>query len=123
VILFVGLKLPPYIHPCLPNVIESQPQIIMSKHRVKSVALDNDYDDDYDYDQEEDIGMGEEDKEQMRLGTIKVRETLGAEFHATDEEIQEALWHYYYDVGKSVTYIKSISSNSMGLDWTLLMVG
>lgn len=23
----------------------------------------------------------------------------------TDQQIQEALWHYYYDVGKSVTYL------------------
>jgi elongation factor 1 alpha-like protein len=44
----------------------------------------------------------------MRLGTISVREALG-EFEAgvSDAQIQEALWHYYYDVGKSVTYLKN----------------
>lgn len=42
----------------------------------------------------------------MREGTIKVRQTLGGDVPAiTDKEIQEALWHYYYDVEKSVTYL------------------
>lgn len=26
--------------------------------------------------------------------------------HITDKQIQEALWHYYYDVDKSVSYLK-----------------
>jgi elongation factor 1 alpha-like protein len=46
----------------------------------------------------------------MRQGTIKVREALGPAFPSTDSEIQEALWHYYYDVGKSVSYLKSKKS-------------
>lgn len=42
----------------------------------------------------------------MRLGTIAVREAIGPDVPGiTDGEIQEALWHYYYDVGKSVTYL------------------
>lgn len=45
--------------------------------------------------------------EQMRQGTVKVREALGSNYQASDKEIQEALWHYYYDVSKSVAYIKS----------------
>jgi len=42
----------------------------------------------------------------MRLGTIAVREALppGAT-SITDKEIQESLWHYYYDVEKSVAYL------------------
>ena len=43
----------------------------------------------------------------MRAGTIKVREELGSSFSVTDAQIQEALWNYYYDVGKSVTFLKS----------------
>ena len=45
----------------------------------------------------------------MRLGTIRVRELLHGENAATvtDKQIQEALWHYYYDVDKSVAYITS----------------
>jgi hypothetical protein len=44
----------------------------------------------------------------MRLGTIAVREALPPNTsHITDKEIQESLWHYYYDVEKSVAYIVS----------------
>jgi elongation factor 1 alpha-like protein len=48
----------------------------------------------------------EEDLEQLRLGTIAVREVLQeAANHVTDKQIQDTLWHYYYDVEKSVAYI------------------
>lgn len=67
----------------------------------------DDYDDDYDGGGDE--GLSAEDKEQMREGTIKVREALGS-FPATDEEIQDSLWHYYYDVAKTVSYLKSTVS-------------
>lgn len=79
--------------------------------RTRNVDYDDDdaYDDDY-YEEEEETagGMTEDDKEQMRTGTIRVREALG-EFEAgiSDAQIQEALWHYYYDVGKSVSYLKN----------------
>lgn len=43
----------------------------------------------------------------MRLGTIQVREGLPqGSGHITDRQIQEALWHYYYDVDKSVSYLE-----------------
>lgn len=83
----------------------------MSNRRVKSLALeDDDYDDYDDYDENYEGGDNElspEDKEQMRLGTIKVREGLGSAYKLSDSEIQEALWNYYYDVTKSVAYLKS----------------
>lgn len=89
----------------------------MSRHRVKAVAVDDDYLDDDDYGDDYDEGGGggeaegsnltEYDKEQLRLGTIEVRKQLGTEYDATDAEIQESLWHYYYDIGKAVTYLKS----------------
>lgn len=42
----------------------------------------------------------------MRTGTIAVREALGDGVPGvTDKDIQEALWHYYYDVEKSVNYL------------------
>lgn len=42
----------------------------------------------------------------MRLGTIAVREALpSTAAHVTDKEIQESLWHYYYDVERSVAYL------------------
>ena len=44
----------------------------------------------------------------MRLGTIAVREVLpSATTNITDKEIQESLWHYYYDVEKSIAYLVS----------------
>lgn len=44
--------------------------------------------------------------EQMRQGTIAVRDALGNDVPGiTDKDIQEALWHYYYDLDKSVTYL------------------
>lgn len=42
----------------------------------------------------------------MRVGTISVREALGDDVPGiTDKDIQEALWHYFYDVEKSVNYL------------------
>ena len=80
----------------------------MSHKRVKNLAAD-DFDDDYDdYDEEEDAdALTEDDKAQLQAGAAEVRIALGPDFQTTDTEIQEALWHYYYDVGKVVTYLKS----------------
>ncbi|KAL6866681.1 P-loop containing nucleoside triphosphate hydrolase protein [Trichoderma novae-zelandiae] len=70
-----------------------------------------DYDDDDFVDYDEDLGEGEdelspEDKIAMQNGTEEVRKALGTEASkVTVAQIQEALWHYYYDVDKSVTYL------------------
>lgn len=90
----------------------------MSKHRIKNVALKDDYedvyDDDYDqggYAETNADGLNTEDKENLRVGTVQVRSALGQDFaYITDKDIQDSLWHYYYDVGKSVTYLKSAFS-------------
>lgn len=79
--------------------------------RTRNVDYDDDdYDDDEYYEGEAEAGDGmtEDDKEQMRIGTASVREALG-EFEAgvSDAQIQEALWHYYYDIGKSVSYLNN----------------
>lgn len=82
----------------------------MSNRRVKSLAVDDDgFDEDYedDYDEPQGEELTDEDKQQMQQGTIKVREGLGTTYNVSDKDIQEALWHYYYDVGKSVSYLKS----------------
>lgn len=81
-------------------------------HRAKNIAYDDDdvYSDEEYYEEgggEAADGMTDEDREQMRIGTANVREALGTDVSVTDAQIQEALWHYYYDVGKSVTYLKS----------------
>ncbi|RAQ99498.1 elongation factor 1-alpha [Stemphylium lycopersici] len=83
--------------------------------RTRNVDYDDDdlYDDDDFYEEGGDDvdagdGMTDDDKEQMRVGTARVREAMGdmSDF-TSDEQIQEALWHYYYDVGKSVSYLKN----------------
>lgn len=50
-----------------------------------------------------------ERSEQLREGTAKVRATLGAGVPVTDREIEESLWHYYYDAEKTVNYLLSIA--------------
>ena len=87
----------------------------MSNRRVKSLAANDDvYDEDDFYDNGEDVGgeggdgVTDEDREQMRIGTAKVQASLGPFFSSVSaKDIEEALWHYYYDVDKSVTYLKS----------------
>jgi HBS1 N-terminus len=85
----------------------------MSKHRIKSVNVDDDYEDDYDQEDGEngyadEDGLSSEDQEKLRLGTDQVRNALGRNFALiTDKAIQDTLWHYYYDTAKSVNYLKS----------------
>jgi elongation factor 1 alpha-like protein len=80
----------------------------MSIHRVKHISYEygehHDYADGYDEEGEDELAP--EDKEQLKAGTAAVREELGADFPASEKEIQDALWHYYYDVRKSVAYLK-----------------
>lgn len=90
--------------------------------RAKNVDYDDDdtYDDD-DYYEEEETGadaeeMSAEDKEQMAIGTAKVREALGTEYKVKEVDIHDALWNYYYDIGKTVTYLKS-------MDYSIVDVG
>ncbi|KAL1306147.1 hypothetical protein AAFC00_004258 [Neodothiora populina] len=89
----------------------------MAHHRIKNIALDEDdldYSDGDDYYGDDGVVEGgdelsAEDQEQMRSGTISVRQALGEQYEGfiIDAQIHEALWHYYYDVGKSVTYLKN----------------
>lgn len=71
----------------------------MTHRRVKDIEFDDDYkDDEYD---EDDVEV------QLRAGTIKVREALGpASKTLSDETIHETLYHYYYDVPKSVAWLQ-----------------
>jgi hypothetical protein len=42
----------------------------------------------------------------MRIGTIAVRDKLPpTATDVTDKQIQESLWHYYYDIEKSAEYL------------------
>jgi elongation factor 1 alpha-like protein len=80
----------------------------MSRHQafrnVQNTVEEHVYHDD-DYSDEEDE-LSAEDKALMEQGTADVRAALGVEASkVTTAQIQEALWHYYYDVDKSVTYL------------------
>ncbi|KAK5103038.1 hypothetical protein LTS08_003841 [Lithohypha guttulata] len=80
----------------------------MSNRRVKSLDYDDD-DLDYDYDEpnEDQEELSNEDKEQLRLGTIEVRRVLGSVYQPlSTTEIEDALWNYYYDVDKTVARLK-----------------
>jgi elongation factor 1 alpha-like protein len=66
---------------------------------------DDDFVDQYDEFEEEDE-MSAEDKVAMQQGTAEVQKALGTEASkVTVAQIQEALWHYYYDIDKSVAYL------------------
>lgn len=70
---------------------------------------DDGFDDDYDengYGEGEGDELNPEDQAAMAEGTAEVRKALGpASSKVTLTQIQDALWHYYYDVGKSVAYL------------------
>lgn len=95
----------------------------MSKHRVKNVGYDDD-----DYYSDEDYEVNPEEQEFLQQCTAAVLEQLRAgqpSVIATKEEIQEALWHYYNDVEKSVNYLRGTSSSVGTWNWAadLLWLG
>ena len=54
-------------------------------------------------------------KEQLDDGKTEVRSILGTEgIVVTDAEIEESLWHYYYDVDKTVNYLRGMWSLFFG---------
>ncbi|KAI0133528.1 hypothetical protein BJ170DRAFT_715580 [Xylariales sp. AK1849] len=83
----------------------------MSRHQA---YRNYDYENDLD---EFDGGVGNEDEEEqlspedqasMKKGTAEIQEILGPQASkVTPSQIQEALWHYYYDVDKSVAFLIS----------------
>jgi len=103
----------------------------MSRHKmIKNLDLDDEMDDMYgeddDYYEEGGSSQGTcllflltglklrqkpaelspEDQEQMRLNTPKVRVQLPQNAkHVTDKQIQDSLWHYFYDIEQSVAYL------------------
>lgn len=89
----------------------------MSRHRIKAVSYDDDYDGD-DYDD----GYDPEDPEEREFAEQCTRDVLGQlaagepSVSATRDEAQEALWHYYNDVEKSVNYIRGILKEKVLLD-------
>ncbi|KAF2764235.1 hypothetical protein EJ03DRAFT_332009 [Teratosphaeria nubilosa] len=72
-----------------------------------------DYDEDDTYDGEDDYAEDEktysaEDRDNFATLTPVVRAELEeAGVTVSDQDIEDALWHYYWDVAKSVTYLKN----------------
>ena len=85
-----------------------------STRRVKNVDFDDD-EDDYFYSDEEggahdtqDAAYTAEDADNFRTLTPVVKAELEeAGFQASNREIQDALWDNYWDVSKSVAYLKN----------------
>lgn len=86
----------------------------MSKHRIKSITFEDadESDEDQSYSQTDYIEEDEvsaEDQEKLRAGTAQVRTALGPDLaFIPNKEIQDTLWHYYYDVSRSANYLKSM---------------
>lgn len=79
----------------------------MSRHRIKDVGYD---DDDY-YDEDDDYTPNPDEQEFLQQCTAAVLQELGAgqpAVTATKEEVQDALWHYYNDIEKSVNYLRGM---------------
>ncbi|KAF4964922.1 hypothetical protein FSARC_7194 [Fusarium sarcochroum] len=81
----------------------------MSRHRIVHTFDANDIVSEFDGDDYEEEGENElslEDRQAMDEGTAEVRRALGTEAtKVTKAQIEEALWHYYYDADKTVTYL------------------
>jgi elongation factor 1 alpha-like protein len=78
----------------------------MSRHRIKEV----DYDEDDFYD-DDDASADPEEQEFLQQCTTAVLQQLGAgqpSVTATKQEVQDALWHYYNDIEKSVNYLRGM---------------
>ncbi|KAJ6095683.1 Translation elongation/initiation factor/Ribosomal beta-barrel [Penicillium sp. IBT 16267x] len=76
----------------------------MSRHRVKNIGYDDDDYSDDGYDSPD-----PEEQEYLQRCTQDVLSQLQAgqpSVTATKEEVQEALWHYYNDIEKSVNYLR-----------------
>jgi elongation factor 1 alpha-like protein len=80
----------------------------MSRHQYIRNLDYGDAVDEYEGYSEEDNELSPEDRALMNQGTADVQAALGVEVSkVTVAQIEEALWHYYYDVDKSVAYLIS----------------
>ncbi|KAJ5434985.1 Translation elongation/initiation factor/Ribosomal beta-barrel [Penicillium cf. griseofulvum] len=87
-----------------PSFIAPPPHAVMSRHRIKEV----DYDED-DFYEDDDASADPEEQEFLQQCTTAVLQQLGAgqpSVTATKQEVQDALWHYYNDIEKSVNYLR-----------------
>ncbi len=81
----------------------------MSRHQAyRNYDYEKDMDE-YDGEQPAEEGaeqLSAQDQASMSEGTASVQRALGLEVDkVTVAQIEEALWHYYYDVDKTVAYL------------------
>jgi len=81
----------------------------MSRHQdVRNLDVHEVLDDYEGYSDEDENELSPEDQALMKQGAAEVKAALGMEASkVTTTQIEEALWHYYYDVDKSVAYLIS----------------
>lgn len=81
----------------------------MSRHQyIRNLDYEDAVDEYEGYSEEENDELSPEDRALMNQGTADVQAALGVEVSkVTVAQIEEALWHYYYDVDKSVAYLIS----------------
>lgn len=81
----------------------------MSRHRLYQNYDYEDELDDYDgqgNEEDEENELSPEDKKQMAEATAEALSVLGPQSDkVTTQQIQESLWHYYYDVDKTIAYL------------------
>ncbi|KAL8666818.1 MAG: hypothetical protein Q9202_001058 [Teloschistes flavicans] len=99
----------------------------MSRHKlVKTMDLDDElddydgahYNDDLDVADERELStvwkqdmltdseqVTADDKEHLRQGVTNVRAVLGPSVEVGDKDIEDSLWHYYFDEDKTVNYL------------------
>ncbi|KAL8688355.1 MAG: hypothetical protein Q9218_005715 [Villophora microphyllina] len=76
----------------------------MSRHKlVKTMDLDDELDDYDGADYDDDFDATDEPR--LRQGVLDVRAVLGPSVNVRDNDIEDSLWHYYYDVEKTVNYL------------------
>ena len=78
--------------------------------RVKNIEYDAEdlcSDEDNDYAEQEQRYTAEDRNNFATLTPVVRVELDEAGLQASDREIEEALWHYYWDVGKSVAYLRN----------------
>ncbi|GKT46452.1 HBS1-like protein [Colletotrichum spaethianum] len=82
----------------------------MSRHQaVRNLDYDealDEYEGD-DFEENEADQLSPEDREAMNVGTATVQSALGPDADkVTAQQIQDALWYYYYDIDKTVSYLQ-----------------
>lgn len=94
-----------------PQISITRPPTMSGHKRVKDIDYDDDdiySGDEEDYENTGDDGLTEEDRHNFSTLTPVVRAELDeAGVQVANKDIEDALWHYFWDVGKSVSYLKN----------------